>query len=125
MENTTHTPLPWLVEYDGETPWINSETTGSAVAHVLMGDDSPFASEPEKADLIEQLDIEGRANAELIVTAVNYHSRLVEAVRFNIRTLDSLAKFFSDNKHEVHQLDDALNAARDNRAILAELEGKA
>ena len=67
--NTTHTPLPW--DYDHE--FGHHKEQKSCVLH-----------DPGLGNLLQVATLEGteaKPNAELIVQAVNYHDRLVEALK--------------------------------------------
>jgi|GEM_PF-3620821 len=77
-----HTPTPWVLSKESPTIFkrdfssIGSDS-GYLIGSVMGRDDSGFYSD----------EAEARANARLIVTAVNYHDRLREALREVTATL--------------------------------------
>lgn len=69
MTNTKHSPTPWKIENDGKS--ISQEGSGNEfISQVNSG----FGAEKQKA------------NASFIVTAVNSHYGLLEALK-NIRSM--------------------------------------
>ena len=67
MSETTHTPLPWKMAERFVEDFVIRGANDAAVAYVI-GRTSHVRLDPE-------------ANMRLIVTAVNHHAELVEALR--------------------------------------------
>ena len=96
MDKTTHTPLPWRL-YQNDEEGLH-----------LMGN-----GEPDAEDTIICERINSPEDAALLETAVNYHERMVEALRSCVGQI-----------REMDAIDVQSTVEREARAILAELEAK-
>lgn len=86
--NTTHSPLPWTVEYPFGEPGC------------FISSSNPRTSNPLVAQLVSHSG-EHEANAQFIVTAVNSHAALLGALETLCDQLDAYTRHpaFNDESH--------------------------
>ena len=113
---TNHTPGPWhITRRDDLTP---------EQPNIIFG---PEGTRRDGSSLAPIATVNGdteedRANAELIVRAVNHHEELVELLK---RITGSCGEFVEDENCDCDPYDLAEAILNDARALLAKLEGGA